>query len=155
MKEITMISPFVKKLIKETGIDEKKAVETWNEAKEKVSQKHNKKEEDFEEKKYLAVYNNAKKILGISEENIKPSDFLNSDLDANTFIEQVVSGDFDIGDIKKSDKKKDKKKKRKYVVHTYKKRAEGEKDISNHDTDEYIDVKEIDKAIGEIEEEKE
>jgi hypothetical protein len=89
-----MPSPYVKSLSKETGKPESEIEKLWSKAKDITSDTFNKKEKDFEDKEYSYTVGIVKNMLGIKEELLDPSKFLNSDLSAREFIETVTSSSF-------------------------------------------------------------
>lgn len=89
-----MASPYVKKLAKDFGKSEKEMEDLWSKAKEITSETFNKKEIDFSEKEYSYTTGIIKNMLGIKEDVLDPSKFLNSELNAREFIETSISSAF-------------------------------------------------------------
>lgn len=89
-----MASPYVKKLAKDFGKSEKEMEKHWNKAKNITSDTFNKEEFQFGEKEYNYTIEIIKNLLGIKEEVLDPSVFLNSDLNAKEFIETITSSSF-------------------------------------------------------------
>jgi hypothetical protein len=84
-----MPSPYLKKLASETGKSESELEKYWQEAKEVASEKFDVKESDFTDKQYAYATSIVKKKAGIKEV-VKVSDFINSKLSVDKFIEEVV-----------------------------------------------------------------
>lgn len=89
------ISPYVKKLQKETEKSVEELQEHWNKAKEITEETFGVSQEEFTDREYEFAYETTYRILGLDEQfNI--AEFIQSDLSAKEFIEQAVqtSGDF-------------------------------------------------------------
>jgi len=93
-----MISPYVKKLSRETGKSEKEISDFWEKAKKIASETFGVKEDDFSTEHYEFAITTVKNMLGLSEEVVNPSNFLQSELSAKDYIETVVSGSFSVAD---------------------------------------------------------
>jgi len=93
-----MISPYVKKLSKETGKSEKEISDFWEKAKKITSETYGVKEDNFTTEHYEFAITTVKNMLGLSEEIVNPANFLQSDLSAKEYIETVTSGSFSVGD---------------------------------------------------------
>lgn len=93
-----MISPYVKKLSRETGKSEKEISDFWEKAKKITSETFGVREDSFDTEHYEFAITTVKNMLGLSEEIVNPVNFLQSDLDAKDYIETVVSGSFSVGD---------------------------------------------------------
>lgn len=103
-----MPSAYVKNLAKETGKSEAEIEKLWKKAKEITSETLGTKESDFGSKEYKYTVGIVKNMLGVKEELIDPSKFLNSDLGAKDYLESVVvSSNFSIGNVIPPADKKD------------------------------------------------
>jgi hypothetical protein len=102
-----MPSVFVKNLSKESGKSEKEIEKLWNKAKEITSETFSKKEKDFGDKEYKYTVGIVKNMLGMEESRFDPSMFLESEKSAKQFIETLVSGTFDIGNVLPPDEEED------------------------------------------------
>jgi len=103
-----MPSAYVKNLAKETGKSEAEIEKLWKKAKEITSETLGTKESDFGSKEYKYTVGIVKNMLGMKEELIDPSKFLNSDLGAKEYLEAVVvSSNFSIGNVYPPSDKKD------------------------------------------------
>lgn len=89
-----MPSPFVKSLAKTSGKSEAEIEKFWKKAKEITSDTFNKKEADFGDKEYAYTTGIVKQMLGMKEEVLDPTTFLESDLTAKEYIEAVTSSAF-------------------------------------------------------------
>ncbi len=86
-----MPSPWVKKLVKETGKSETEVEKLWGKAKAVTAEHFSIQESDFDDKHYGYAVGVVKKMSGLRE---YVKDFVNSELSAREFIETVISGDF-------------------------------------------------------------
>lgn len=103
-----MPSGYVKNLAKETGKSEAEIEKLWKKAKGITSETLGTKESDFGSKEYKYTVGIVKNMLGVKEELIDPSKFLNSDLGAKDYLESVVvSSNFSIGNVIPPADKKD------------------------------------------------
>ena len=93
-----MLSPYVTKLIKETGKTQKEIEDSWNQAKEITAETLGKSEDKFGKVEYDYAYGIVMNMLGKKEAVLNPEVFMSSDKSAREFIEDVISGDFKIGD---------------------------------------------------------
>lgn len=93
-----MVSPYIKKLVRETGKSEREISQFWEKAKKITSETFGVKEDDFTTEHYEFAITTVKNMLGLSEEIVNPSNFLQSDLDAKNYIETVISGSLKIAD---------------------------------------------------------
>lgn len=93
-----MASPYVIKLIKDTGKPANQIEKLWADAKHIASETFGKSEDDFGKAEYEFAYGTVMNILGKKESVLNPEVFLNSDKSARDFIEEVISADFNIGD---------------------------------------------------------
>lgn len=89
-----MLSPYIRSLVKLSGEPEEKIEKLWKEAKKISMDTFGKKEEEFEDKEYSYTIGIVKQMLGIKEEILDPSKFLESDLSASDYLETVTSGGF-------------------------------------------------------------
>jgi len=94
-----MPSPYITKLVKETGKSEKEIEKLWKKAKEIASEDFGKDEDDFGSKEYSYTTGVVKKMLGVDESILDPSKFLESECSAKDYLETVVSGNFSIGNV--------------------------------------------------------
>ncbi len=95
-----MPSAYVKSLSRETGKSEAEIEKLWNKAKEITAETFNKKQSEFGSKEYKYTTGIVKNMLGIREELLDPSKFLNSNMDADEYLESVVvSSNFSIGHV--------------------------------------------------------
>jgi len=110
-----MTSPYVKKLARETGKSEREISDFWEKAKKITSETFGVKEDNFTTEHYEFAITTVKNMLGLSEEIVNPSNFLQSELDAKKYIETVISGSLHIADknpvIMTKDKEEEKKEK--------------------------------------------
>ena len=113
------MSPYLKALSRETGKSVKELEPIWRNAKEITSDTFGKREKDFGSKEYSYARETALSMMGVREELLDVTQFLNSEASAKEYIEQLSGGiqtssDFDIGNVvpPKDDKKKKKKKKK-------------------------------------------
>lgn len=96
-----MVSPYLSRLSKETGKSVEFLTEKWNKAKILAEKKFGALEESFTSKEYCFM----EEIVKLELENtfdstdIKPTDFLNTEKNAEEFIEDVVSGNFNIPNV--------------------------------------------------------
>ncbi len=104
-----MMSPYVKKLSRETGKSEKEISGFWEKAKKITSETFGVKEDNFTTEHYEFAITTVKNMLGLSEEIVNPANFLQSELGAKEYIETVVSGSFSVGDKNPVIPPKDKK----------------------------------------------
>ena len=93
-----MASPYVIKLAKDTGKPVPELEKLWDRAKQIASETFGKNEDDFTKKEYDFAYGTVMNMLGKRESVLNPEIFLSSDKSARDFIEEVISGDFSIGD---------------------------------------------------------
>lgn len=93
-----MPSPYVVKLIKDTGKPANQIEKLWADAKKIATETFGKPEEDFTKTEYDFAYGTVMNILGKKEAVLNPEVFLSSDKSAKDFIEEVISSDFSIGD---------------------------------------------------------
>lgn len=89
-----MPSPYIKSLARETGKSETELEKLWSKAKEITSDTFNKKESEFGEKEFSYTVGIVKNMVGIKEEVLNPSKFLESTLSAKEFIETITSSSF-------------------------------------------------------------
>lgn len=89
-----MVSPYVKKISKETGRDIDEINELWAKSKAAISEKVGKDEEDFSKADFESTEEYLYSMLGLNEYTTDPSKFLRSDKSAKEFIETTVSGNF-------------------------------------------------------------
>jgi hypothetical protein len=104
-----MISPYIKKLERETGRSEQEIQRAWNEAKKITIETFGKDEVNFGKVEYRYTQDIVKDLLGINEQKMATIDFLSFEGSSEEFIEEVVSGDFPSllkRDIRKKKKKK-------------------------------------------------
>lgn len=95
-----MPSPYVKNLAKETGKSVRDIEKVWKRAKGIASETLGVYEDDFGAKEYKYTVGIVKNILGVREEIIDPSSFVESDKSAKDFLKEVmISGGFDIGNV--------------------------------------------------------
>lgn len=95
-----MPSAYVRNLAKETGKSTAEIEKLWKKAKEITAETLGTKEADFGSKEYKYTVGIVKNMLGVKEEIIDPSKFLNSDLNAKEYLEAVlVSSNFSIGSV--------------------------------------------------------
>jgi hypothetical protein len=94
------MSPYVKELVKETGMSERDIKPVWKKAKEITVETFNKEEEDFTSKEYNYTLETARRMLGLDESILDPTNFLKSESSAKEYIDSLmevqVSGDFGI-----------------------------------------------------------
>ena len=110
------MSPFIKKLMKETGKDESEIKELWKKSKDITSDTFGLDESEFSNREYMYAKETVKSMLGY-EDVITVADFIESDKSAKDFIsskksstyntETVTSGDFSSLDKSVTKKKKD------------------------------------------------
>jgi len=94
------MSPYVKKLVEETGEDEKKVSEVWKKAKSITRQDLGIDEDSFTKKEHFEyALDVARSHLGLDEKTVDPTSFLSSEKSAEEYIETVVSADFTIGNV--------------------------------------------------------
>lgn len=93
-----MVSPYVKKLARETGKSEKEITQFWDKAKKIAQETFGVTENDFTTEHFEFAIETVKNMLGLSEEIVNPANFLQSELSAKEYIETVVSGSFSVGD---------------------------------------------------------
>ena len=93
-----MASPYVVKLAKDTGKSIDEIEKFWDRAKQIAAETFGKSEDDFGKKEYDYAYGTVMNMLGKKEAILNPEVFLNSGKSAAEFIEEVISGDFNIGD---------------------------------------------------------
>ena len=93
-----MASPYVMKLAKDTGRPTGEIEKLWDRAKKIASETFGKPESDFGKSEYDFAYGTVMNMLGKKEAILNPEVFLNSEKSAAEFIEEVISGDFHIGD---------------------------------------------------------
>ncbi len=93
-----MVSPYVKKLSRETGKSEKEISGFWDKAKKIAQETFGVKEDDFTTEHFEFAIETVKNMLGLSEEVVNPANFLQSELNAKEYIETVTSGSFSVGD---------------------------------------------------------
>ena len=93
-----MASPYVMKLIKDTGKSASEIEKLWSEAKKITAETLGKAEDNFGKTEYEFAYGTVMNILGKKEAVLNPEVFLSSGKSARDFIEEVISGDFSIGD---------------------------------------------------------
>lgn len=104
-----MASPYVVKLAKETGKTEKEVEKLWDKAKEITAETLGTPESKFGNKEYAYTTGIVKNMLGIKEDVLNPSKFLESDVSAKEYIETITSSSFPQidKDLVSSKKKKD------------------------------------------------
>lgn len=93
-----MASPYVTKLVKDTGKSTQEIEKYWAQAKKITSETFGKSENDFGKAEYDFAYGTVMNMLGKKESILNPEVFLNSEKSAKDFIEEVISADFNIGD---------------------------------------------------------
>ena len=93
-----MASPYVTKLVKDTGKPVQEIEKYWAQAKKITSETFGKSENDFGKSEYDFAYGTVMNMLGKKESILNPEVFLNSEKSAKDFIEEVISADFNIGD---------------------------------------------------------
>lgn len=94
------MSPYIKKLSKETGKSEKEVEKLWTKAKEITGEEFGKSEKDFGSKEFAYTTSIVKKMLGVDESVLDPSIFLESKQSAKSYLEDVVtSSSFNIGNV--------------------------------------------------------
>jgi len=93
-----MASPYVTKLIKDTGKSASEVEKYWNQAKKIASETFGKSENDFGKAEYEFAYGTVMNMFGKKESILNPEVFLSSEKSAKEFIEEVISADFNIGD---------------------------------------------------------
>ena len=86
-----MPSPWVKKLVKETGKSEAEIEKLWGKAKNSTAEHFNIQEAEFNDTHYGYAVGIVKQMAGLRE---YVKDFVSSELSAREFIETVISGDF-------------------------------------------------------------
>lgn len=93
-----MASPYVNKLVKDTGKSVAEIEKKWDEAKRITAETLGKNEDDFGKTEYDYAYGIVMNMYGKKEAVLNPEVFLNSGKSAREFIEEVISSDFSIGD---------------------------------------------------------
>ena len=93
-----MPSPYVNKLVKDTGKSVAEIEKKWNDAKRITAETLGKDEDDFGKTEYDYAYGIVMNMFGKNEAVLNPEIFLNSGKSAREFIEEVISSDFKIGD---------------------------------------------------------
>lgn len=94
-----MISPFVREIARDTGKATREVEDAWARALEMTSEIFGLDSVDFKDKHYKHAVETTKELLGVVEQVINPLDFLDSEKSAKEFIEQTVSGNYDIGNV--------------------------------------------------------
>lgn len=89
-----MVSPYVKKISKETGMGTDEVKELWAKSKAAISEKVGKEEEEFSKADFESTEEHLYSMLGLNEYTTDPSKFLRSGKSAKEFIETMVSGNF-------------------------------------------------------------
>ena len=92
-----MPSPYIKKVAKEIGKSINDVEKHWAEAKKIASENLGVPEDKFGDKEYAYTTGIVKNMLGIKEvkeETNNPSFFIESDMDADEFLETLTSGSF-------------------------------------------------------------
>jgi len=89
-----MPSPYIKSLSKLSGKPDKEIEKLWKKAKDIASDTFDKEEIEFEDKEYSYTVGIVKEMLGIKEEILDPSKFLNSDFSAKEYLETITSSGF-------------------------------------------------------------
>lgn len=101
------ISPYVKRLEKETGKNVEELEKHWSKAKKITEETFGIGEDEFTEREYEYAKESVYRMLGL-DERFSIAEFIKGELSADEFIEQAVqtSGDFKIGDGGQTAKKK-------------------------------------------------
>jgi len=89
-----MPSPYIKSLVKLSDKPEKEIEGLWKKAKEITSDTFDKEEIEFEDLEYSYTVGIVKQMLGIKEELLDPSKFLDSGLSAEEYLETLTSNSF-------------------------------------------------------------
>lgn len=89
-----MASPYVKKIAKETGKSEKEIESFWDKAKGIASDTLGTPEDKFGSKEYAYTVGIVKNMLGIKEDVLNPTKFLESEYSAKEYIETITSSSF-------------------------------------------------------------
>ena len=94
-----MPSPYVKKLARETGKSVDEIESLWDKAKKAAGEHFKKSPSEFQDQEYAYTVGIVKKMVGLDEMLLDVSYFLESNLSASEFIEDVggggISGSFD------------------------------------------------------------
>ena len=93
-----MASPYVMKLVKDTGKPTAEVEKLWTKAKLIAAETFGKPETNFGKTEFEFAYGTVMNMLGKKEAILNPEVFLGSGKSAREFIEEVISGDFKIGD---------------------------------------------------------
>lgn len=106
-----MVSPYITKLMKLTGKNEHEVEYAWEEAKRVTSETLGKTEDKFGKTEYDYAFGIVMNLFGKKEAILNPEIFINSEKSAKDFLEEMISGDFNIPEepitIKNKDDNKD------------------------------------------------